>query len=237
MHAAMDSPLRVDALIFDLDGTLADSLGDIGTAMNAVLTRHGRTPHPIPRYKEFVGEGGGVLVRRAFRAAAGLDWREESLEGLPAPHAQLLEEYGEAYDAVGHKFSAPYPGIPELLAGVIASGRPRAVLSNKRDDFSVKLVKKLFGEGTFVAIRGEQAGVPRKPDPTAALELALALDVLPERIGFVGDTSIDMRTARNAGMVPLGVLWGFRGREELLAAGARRLFETPAELLAALPPR
>jgi phosphoglycolate phosphatase len=230
----MDTPLRVDALIFDLDGTLADSLKDIGTAMNAVLQAHGRAPHEVLRYKEFVGEGGGVLVRRAFKAAAGLDWRSETEEGLPAPAADLLREYGEAYDRVGHAFSAPYPGIPELLAGVAASGRRKAVLSNKRNDFSVKLVEKLFGQGTFVAIRGEREGVPRKPDPTAALELALELDVLPARIGFVGDTSIDMRTAGNAGMVPLGVLWGFRGREELLGAGARRVFASPAELLRAI---
>ena len=122
----------------------------------------------------------------------------------------------------------------KLLAGVAASGRRKAVLSNKRHDFSVKLVEKLFGKGTFVAIRGEREGVPRKPDPTAALELALELDVLPARIGFVGDTAIDMRTAGNAGMVPLGVLWGFRTREELLGAGARQVFATPAELLRAI---
>jgi phosphoglycolate phosphatase len=225
---------RVDALIFDLDGTLADSLKDIGTACNALLARYQRPAHELARYREFVGEGGATLVRRAFKAAQGLDWRADDLEGLPAPLPQLVAEYSRAYEEVGHRFSRPYPGIPELLRAVSATGRRMAVLSNKRDDFTRHLVALLFGPTTFTAVRGEREGVPRKPDPTAAFELALALNVLPERIGFVGDTAIDMRTARSAGMVPLGVLWGFRGREELLAAGARRLLAAPAELLGAL---
>ena len=106
-----------------------------------------------------------------------------------------------------------------------------AVLSNKRDDFTRHLVTQAFSRWPFVDVRGEREGVPRKPDPTGALELALALDVLPERIGFVGDTPIDMDTAKRAGMVAIGVLWGFRTRAELTESGARFLLERPEDLL------
>jgi phosphoglycolate phosphatase len=229
----MDPLPRVDALIFDLDGTLADSVADIGTAANAVLARYHFPPQELVRYRDWVGEGGAVLMRRVFKTAVGLDWRDEKVEGLPAPLPRLALEYGEAYEQVGHQFSAPYAGIPELLQGIAASGRRMAVLSNKRDDFSKKLVKLLFPGAAFTAVFGEREGVPKKPDPTAAFELALALNVLPDKVGFVGDTAIDMGTARNAGMVALGAGWGFRPAE-LLPSGARRVFETPSELLQAL---
>lgn len=228
---------RLDALIFDLDGTLADSITDIGTAMNAVLAAHRLAPHSVEAYKAFVGEGAEVLVRRAVRAAAGLDWKVSADEGLPAPLAVLVDGYRVEYQKLEHAHSAAYPGIAEMLDGVVQRGRRMAVLSNKRDDFTKHLVAHEFGRWPFVDVRGEREGVPRKPDPTAAFELALSLNVLPERIGFVGDTPIDVGTAKNAGMVPIGVLWGFRTREELAAAGAKHLLERPADLLTLLDSR
>ncbi len=226
--------VRLDALIFDLDGTLADSLGDLSAAMNAVLRARGLPPHPVEAYKAFVGEGAEVLVRRAFLGALGLDWQVEFEDGLPASLAVLADDYRREYQALEHASSAAYPGVAQMLDGVVARRRPMAVLSNKRDDFTRHLVAHAFARWPFVDVRGEREGVPRKPDPTAAFELALALNVLPARIGFVGDTPIDVATAKNAGMVPIGVLWGFRTREELTAAGARHLLEKPVELLALL---
>ena len=225
---------RIDAVIFDLDGTLADSIGDIGAAMNAVLAELWLPPHKLEAYKAFVGEGAEQLARRAVRAALGLDWRSASSEGLPRPLDALVESYRVHYAALEHQHSTPYPGIDAMLEGVVASGRKMAVLSNKRDDFTRHLVTHAFGKWPFTDVRGERDGVARKPDPIAAFELALALNVLPERIGFVGDTPIDIATARNAGMIAIGVLWGFRTREELTTAGARFLIEHPKDLLALL---
>ena len=227
----MVAEVRIDALIFDLDGTLADSIADIGEAMNAVLAEVKLPPHSLDAYKQFVGEGAENLARRAARAAAGLDWKVAFDEGLLRPLPELVESYRVHYGALEHANSSLYEGIAAMLDGVVASGRKLAVLSNKRDDFTKHLVHQQLGRWPFVDVRGEREGVPRKPDPTAALELALELNVLPERIGFVGDTPIDMATARRAGMIGIGVLWGFRTRAELTEAGARFLLERPLDLL------
>lgn len=226
--------VRIDALIFDLDGTLADSIADIGAAMNAVLVARGLRPHSFDTYKSFVGEGAEHLVRRSVRAAQGLDWRQVDDAALPHPLAELTEGYRVEYAKLEHAGSTPYEGVDRMLDGVVAAGRRMAVLSNKRDDFTKHLVQHQFGRWPFVEVRGERDGVPRKPNPTAALELALALNVLPERIAFVGDTPIDVLTARNAGMIPVSVLWGFRTREELAAAGAKHFLSRPEDLLALL---
>lgn len=215
------SQFRFDAFIFDLDGTLADSIADIGLSMNEVLVARGLQPHAVERYKDFVGEGAENLVRRAITAAGG------EVDDLPA----LLEAYRQRYAALEHDNSKPYPGIEEMLQAIVASGCPMAILSNKRDDFTKHLVAQEFSRFPFVDVRGEREGVPRKPDPTAAWELSLALNVRPERIGFVGDTKIDAQTATRAGMISVGVLWGFRGRDELTAAGAKLLLERPEDLL------
>lgn len=205
-------------LIFDLDGTLADSLADIGEAMNATLRAHGLPEHPLAAYSRMVGEGIEKLVQRALPASC------------PEPFQAMVDEYRANYQALDHRHTQIYPGIEALLEELTALKVPMAVLSNKRDDFTRDLVKKRLGRFPFKGVRGEQAGVPRKPDPTAALELALALGVAPARVGFVGDTPIDMHTAKNAGMTGVGVLWGFRTREELLAAGAKHLIARPEEL-------
>ena len=206
-------------MIFDLDGTLADSLGDIGGAMNEALAARGLLEHPLIAYQQFIGEGVEQLARRA---APMLD---EMHVG------KLIVEYRERYAARIDASTRPYEGISELLDGLVAAQLPLAVLSNKRDDFTVELVRRRFGRWPFRVVRGERADVPRKPDPAAALEIAATIGIFPADCAFVGDTAIDMKTAVAAGMQPVGVLWGFRGREELLQAGARRLIAHPRELL------
>lgn len=225
--------VRLDAFIFDLDGTLADSLGDIGGAMNRLLAKLGLPPQPLDNYRQYVGEGAENLVRRTFLTATGRDWKTSTdVSSFPKSIAELTEAYRLEYAALEHEASKPYAGIDAMLDGLVARRRRVAVLSNKRDDFTKHLVAHRFGRWPFVAVRGELDGVPRKPNPTAALEIALALNVLPERIGFVGDTAIDVNTAKNAGMVPIAVTWGFRGRDELEAAGAKHFLERPEDLLA-----
>jgi phosphoglycolate phosphatase len=208
-----------DAVIFDLDGTLADSLGDIGGAMNEMLAAHGFPTHALEAYKNFVGEGVEQLARRALPPA----------EAERA--ANYIADYRARYARRIIQDTRPYPGVPELLDALSAQGLKLAVLSNKRDDFTVELVQKLFARWSFVEVRGERQGVPRKPDPHAALDIARTLTVTPARCAFVGDTAIDMRTARNAGMHAVGVTWGFRPRTELTDAGAHAVLEHPRELL------
>ncbi len=210
------------ALIFDLDGTLADSLEDIGGAMNDTLAERGRPPHPLDAYRHFVGEGIEVLVRRASQPKT-----DDELK-------RLVAEYRAHYAARADGHTHPYPGIPELLDGLTALGLPMAVLSNKRDDFTVALVQRVLPRWAFARVRGEREGVPRKPDPTAALELARELGVAPAEVTFVGDTPIDVKTALSAGMRPVAVTWGFRSEEELKAAGASEVIHRPAELLGLL---
>ncbi len=214
----MAFPFR--AVIFDLDGTLADSLGDIGGAMNEALVAGGLPAHPLLAYHLFIGEGVDVLARRAAPMLEELHLKK------------LVDEYRERYAARIDAATRPYEGVSDMLDGLVAANVPLAVLSNKRDDFTVELVRRRFSRWPFRAVRGERVDVPRKPDPTAALEIASTLGVAPADCAFVGDTAIDMKTARAAGMLPVGVLWGFRGREELLEAGAKRLIAHPRELLA-----
>jgi phosphoglycolate phosphatase len=214
--------MHLRAAIFDLDGTLVDSLADIAAAMNHSLTQHGLPTHPVADYRHYVGEGVMVLVRKATQGG------DEQL------HASVLAAYRAYY--ADHLFdqTGVFPGIPAMLARLADEGVRLAVLSNKSDTFTKRLVEGLLPGVPFKAVYGERPGVPRKPDPTAALEVAAELGVAPADCAFVGDTPVDMNTARNAGMHGIGVTWGFRSSEELQAHGARALATTAEELLAAL---
>jgi phosphoglycolate phosphatase len=198
---------RSRAVIFDLDGTLADSLGDIASAMNRTLEAHGFPVLPATAYQGFVGEGVRRLVERALPPGAE-SMRDAFLAAYQADYAEhLLDE------------TRLFPGIPPVLDALEAAGVPMAVLSNKSDGPTRRLVDALCGRWTFRDVVGERPGVPRKPDPASALALADTLRAPPESVAFVGDTGVDMLTARAASMRPVGVLWGFRPAE-VLASGA-----------------
>lgn len=210
------------AVLFDLDGTLLDTLEDLADSMNAVLARRDHPEHGLDEYRYFVGAGVEVLVERALPP----DRRDE--ETIAAGVAEMREEYGRRWNVK----TRPYAGVPEMLAGLADHGLPVAVLSNKPDDSTVAMVRHYFPDFPFAEIRGARDGVPKKPDPAAALDIVNELGVAPARVLYVGDTDIDMRTAVAAGMDPAGALWGFRDEAELRENGAAHLVARPLDLLA-----
>lgn len=209
------------AVVFDLDGTLLDSLEDIANASNAVLEEIGRRPHPVEDYRAFVGSGVAVLFERALAAEA--------------PDRALIErcsrlfaaEYAKTWNVHTH----PFAGVPELLDALADRGLPMGVLSNKPHDFACKCVEELLSNWTFGAVYGQREGVPKKPDPTAALQTAAELGVPPAECLYLGDSPVDMQTALAAGMFPVGAAWGFRSVEQLTEAGAARIARVPGEVL------
>ncbi|MBM4345141.1 MAG: HAD family hydrolase [Deltaproteobacteria bacterium] len=187
------------AAIFDLDGTLIDSMTDIGIACNAALRVHGKPDHPIEAYRAFVGEGVVHLLTRALH---------------PQPFDEaVLATYKLLYPKQMFAHTAPYPGIAEALRELVASGMPLGVLSNKPHPPTAELVAHFFGDVPWRGAYGHRPEWPRKPDPTAALALCAELGVPPDACAFVGDSAVDVATGRNAGMAVVGVLWGFRPHE------------------------
>jgi len=210
------------AVLFDLDGTLLDTLEDLADATNAALAKLGLPAHPPEAYKYFVGDGLENLVRRAMR--------QEPLD--KALLARGIELARHEYAGRWALKTRPYPGIPDLLTGLSQRGIPMAVFSNKPDEFTQLCVTRLLPGWRFQAVQGATPEAPRKPDPRGALAIAARMDIAPGEVLYLGDTNTDMQTAVAAGMFPVGALWGFRTAEELLASGAATLAKTPAEVLA-----
>lgn len=205
--------MKFKAVIFDLDGTLLNTLEDLADSMNCVLKRNRLPEHNLAAYRYFVGDGIEMLVRRAlpFEVASENDFQ------------RFVREMKSEYASRWLLKTRPYPGVPEMLAAFAAAGIAMAVLSNKPDDASNEIVKSLLPNIDFRIVLGATPERPKKPDPSAALEIASRLGISPEDFLFMGDTSIDMQTACAAGMFPVGALWGFRPAEELIASGAKVL--------------
>jgi phosphoglycolate phosphatase len=212
------------AVLFDLDGTLLDTLDDLADSTNAALRSLGFPEHPPPAYQYFVGDGMENLVRRALPA-------ERYDAALAARAAALVQrEYAQRWAVK----SRPYAGNPELLDALVARGTAMAVLSNKPEEFTQLCVARLLPQWSFPVVVGARAGLPRKPDPTGAREVVHRLGVAPVEVLYLGDTNTDMQTALAAGLFPVGALWGFRTADELRAAGARVLLKKPQDLLGLL---
>lgn len=199
--------MSIKAVMFDLDGTLTDTIRDIANAMNRSLRLNGLPEHPVEAYKLFVGNGVKVLAQRVVGD------RQEMAE-------VVLAEYQAYYQEHTQDTTCPYPGVPEMLDAMIRKGLRLCVLSNKPDADTKGVVAHFFPNIAFEIVQGQKAGVPVKPDPTAATSIAERMGLKPEEFLYLGDSGVDMQTAVNTGMHPLGVLWGFRQEEELRACGA-----------------
>ena len=207
------------AVLFDLDGTLANTLDDLADAMNWVLSQLHLPVHPVDSYRLKVGDGISMLVRRSLPASRA--------DLLDAASAMMRQRYGEhLFDKTGL-----YDGIADLLDALTGRHIKLAVLSNKPHPATVDVVSRLLGRWTFDAVRGVMENGPLKPDPAGALAIAAQLKIPPAEWLYVGDTNVDVRTARAAGMFAVGALWGFRDAAELSAAGADVLISQPMELL------
>jgi phosphoglycolate phosphatase len=213
--------LKFKAVIFDLDGTLLNTLDDLADSMNSVLERNHLPPHPPEAYKYFVGDGIDMLVQRALPFEVAGD--DELL--------RLIREMKSEYARRWLCRTRPYPGVPEMLDAFAAAGAAMAVLSNKPDDASQVIVQALLPDARFQMVLGATPERPKKPDPSAALEIAARLDIPASEFLFIGDSPIDMHTACAAGMFPLGALWGFRPAEQLIEAGAQMLVAQAAHLI------
>ncbi len=209
------------AVLFDLDGTLLDTLDDIADSANRVLATMAMPVHPLEAYRYFVGDGMMTLIERIVPAE-----RKD-----PQTIAQVVDAFREDYGSNWQVKSRPYAGILPMLTGLVEKGLQLAVLSNKPQDFTQLCVERLLSDFSFQPVFGQREGVPKKPDPAGACEVAEMLQIAPEQFIYLGDTAIDMQTAKNAGMFAVGALWGFRSKEELLASGAEHLVSSPVDLL------
>ncbi len=209
------------AVLFDLDGTLLDTLEDLADSANAVLRAEGLPVHPLEAYRYFVGDGVTSMMRRALGDKA------EDTDLLARSVAAMRRTYADNWN----RKTRPYPGVAQLLTALADRRMPMTVLSNKPDEFTRMCVQELLPHWRFARVQGMLSEDRRKPDPAAALEFAQALDVPPDDWLYLGDTATDMRTAVNAGMWPVGALWGFRTEEELRQAGAQALVAAPGDVL------
>ena len=210
-------------VIFDLDGTLLNTLEDLADAGNWVCRRNGWPEHTLEEYRTMVGHGLSDLVRKF------------SPEGCRSPLLMMntLAQFSEYYGQHNMDKTRPYAGMTELTAELGRRGVNMAVYSNKADDFSRQIVEHYF-PGVFTLVRGKVRGVPVKPDPTGVRQVLTELGTDPAGTLFVGDSSVDIGTAHNAGLAACGVTWGFRSRESLTDAGADFLADTPEQLSAVI---
>ena len=207
------------AVIFDLDGTLLNTLGDLRAATNHALEVRGLPPHSMEEIRQFIGNGIRLLICRAMP------------EGTPEAEIDAaLDDFKAYYAAHIHDRTVPYDGIPQLLTALRKRGIQVAVLSNKIDSASQQLIEYFFPGKTDVVF-GEHVGVPRKPDPTSCRMVMQQLGVQPEQVLYVGDSGTDIQTAKNAGLYAVGVTWGFRSKEVLLKYGADVLVHRPEQIL------
>ena len=213
--------MKYKAVLFDLDGTLLDTIEDLADSMNRTLKRLGFPPRTVGECKYLVGDGVEAFARRSLPEA------HRDAPTIAKCIAGIREEYSKRWAEKTH----PYKGIPELLDALTQRGVRMTVLSNKPHDFTRLMVAELLPHWQFDLVWGEGPDTPRKPDPGGAIAMARKLGIESGEFLYVGDTNTDMQTANAAGMYAVGALWGFRTAEELLANGAKVLVESPLDLL------
>lgn len=212
----------IDTVIFDLDGTLLDTLDDLAAAANAALQQRQLPTHSVEAYRQFIGRGVENLIRQAIG---------EQHPDVDQETKNCVALFREAYAQQWNVHSKPYAGVTTVLDRLADRGVRLAILSNKPHDFANQCAEHYFGDWNFRVVFGQRAGVPIKPDPTAVHEILRSLDTSADQCLYVGDSDVDMQTAQNAAVTACGACWGFRSREELGAAGANMLLDEPTDLL------
>ncbi len=213
------TPYACDLVIFDLDGTLIDSLPDIAASLNHVMGQMGLPQYPQRDYNKFIGNGVDMLVSRA-------------LGPRHIKHAaEVKAAYKTYYSQHSVDFTVPFPGIVPMLSQLHRQGVKLAILTNKPGVVADCVVRSLFAPELFIAVRGESSQVPLKPDPKGALDIALLAGVEPSRCFFIGDSRMDIQAAQRAGMMPIGVAWGYEPEAELREEGAAAILQRPMDLL------
>lgn len=213
------------AVLYDLDGTLLDTIGDIARATNAVLKKHGFAQFAPQEYKAMVGWGLAELMRRCIPDGRADDHLVDT----------CVAEVKAEYAAHPVELTRPYNGVVSVLGELKRRGYLQAVLSNKAHELTTVIVARALPDGVFRIVQGHTSAVPPKPHPDSAVGICAGLGLEPQQVLYVGDTAVDMETAQNAGMVSVGVTWGFRERREIEEAGARMIIDDPHELVALLP--
>lgn len=210
--------------IFDLDGTLLDTLTSLANCFNRTLDTFDLPLHPVDDYRYFIGDG----LRKCVERCLPPELRDETFINQFTAGQQA--DYTENW----HRDAVPYPGIPELLSSLEELQMPLAVLSNKDHPFTARCVDHFFGTTHFHVVQGHQPGIPHKPDPTGARLIANQLGIEAGSLAFLGDTATDINTANAAGMISIGALWGFREYDELHNAGATHIISSPLDALSIL---
>lgn len=212
----------IKACIFDLDGTLTDTLHTLAHFANTETAKHGFPPAPVENFKYFAGDGARMLIRRVLNYHGV---KNDELENT------ILKNYNTAYDADFLYLCTLYDGVTALITELQKRNIMLAVLSNKPQSTTEKVVESFFGKNTFTAVFGQREGIPIKPDPAGVFEILALLGCEKSECLYIGDTAVDINTGKAAGLSTVGVLWGFRNREELQGAGATVIIEKPEELL------
>ena len=213
--------MKYRAVVFDLDGTLLDTLEDLADSMNRVLRDKGLPTHPTEAFRSFVGNGAAMLVSRALPP----EKRSDELT------ADCLEAFHREYNRNWKMKSKPYSGVSKLLDALTAKHIEMAVLTNKPQAFAELCINEFLSDWEFAVILGQRDGVPMKPDPDGPREIVRRLEIPSDAFLYLGDSDVDMKTAVNAGMLPVGAQWGFRSERELRESGAVEVIGRPTELL------
>ena len=212
--------MKYKAIIFDMDGTLLNTLDDIANSANTILRRHGFPVHDTEAFRYFVGDGVQALMNRIIP--------QKNRDHLTINGC--VKEFREIYRKNFNVMTGLYMGVSEMLDGLTAQGIRMAVLSNKPDDFTNKCVKEFLSKWKFEKVLGHNDSIPLKPDPEGALYIAKKMNISPDGFLYLGDTGIDMMTAVSADMFPVGALWGFRNEEELIRNGAKAVIKEPQDI-------